>query len=124
MDWEERAAYQNDVQMHEFENTVNMLRSQIRDLSGNYTLIQQTVDSITNIVSGQGQTIQSILDPTGQIWTAITTNSTSLTTLEAALNSEISTRQSYIRFIPSEPAIVLGVDTGNEIKLKLVNNVI
>ena len=37
---------------------------------------------------------------------------------------EISERKSYIRFLPLEPAIVLGVDTGNEIKLKLVNNII
>ena len=112
------------VTMHEFENTASQLRSLIYDLSGNFTLIQQTVDSITQAVSGQGNLIQSILDPTGQIWTAINTNSTDLTNLEATLNNEVSERKSYIRFLPLEPAIVLGVDTGNEIKLKLVNNII
>lgn len=121
---EERSVYSNAVTMHEFENTAAQLRSLIYDLSGNFTLIQQTVDSITQAVSGQGNLIQSILDPTGQIWTAIKTNSTDLTNLEDALNSEISDRKSYIRFLPLEPSIVLGVDTGNEIKLKLVNNVI
>ena len=121
---DERSEYSNAVTMHEFENTASQLRSLIYDLSGNFTLIQQTVDSITQAVSGQGNLIQSILDPTGQIWTAINTNSTDLTNLESALNSEISDRKSYIRFLPLEPSIVLGVDTGNEIKLKLVNNVI
>ena len=124
MDYQQRETYRNDVQMHEFENSINLLRSQIQDMSGNYSLIQQTINAIEQTVSSQGTTIQSILDPTGQIWTAITTNSSGLSDLEDALNGEISTRQSYIRFIPTEPAIVLGVDTGNEIKLKLVNNII
>lgn len=124
MDWQERSTYQNDVQMHEFENTVNELLSRIQDMTGNYTLIQQTVSAIEQTVSSQGTTIQSILDPSGQIWTAIKTNSADLSDLEDAVNGEISERKSYIRFLPAEPAIVLGVDTGNEIKLKLVNNVI
>ena len=124
LDGTDRTAYQDGVLMHEFENVANMLRSQIQDLSGNYSLIQQTINAIENTVSAQGVTIQNILDPTGEIWTAITTNSTDLTALEAALNGEITERKSYIRFIPAEPAIVLGVDTGNEIKLKLVNNII
>lgn len=121
---DERSEYSNAVTMHEFENTASQLRSLIYDLSGNFTLIQQTVDSITQAVSGQGNLIQSILDPTGQIWTAIKTNSTDLTNLEDALNSEVSERKSYIRINPLEPSLVLGVDTGNEIKLKLVNNII
>ena len=124
MDWQERTTYQNDVQMHEFANTVNELLSRIQDMTGNYSLIQQTVSAIEQTVSSQGTTIQSILDPTGQIWTAIKTNSADLSDLEDALNGEISERKSYIRFLPAEPAIVLGVDTGNEIKLKLVNNII
>ena len=124
MDWQERTTYQDAVQMHEFANTANELLSRIQDLSGNYSLIQQTVNQIEQTVSAQGTTIQSILDPTGQIWTAISTNSTNLSSLESALNDEISDRKSYIRFLPLEPAIVLGVDNGNEIKLKLVNNVI
>lgn len=119
-----RAEYRDGVQMHEFENTANELLSRIQDLSGNYSLIQQTINQIEQTVSSQGTTIQSILDPTGQIWTAIKTNSANLTTVEAALNDEVSERKSYIRFIPAEPAIVIGVDTGNEIKLKLVNNII
>lgn len=120
----QRAVYRNTVQVHEFENTVEQLRSLIQDLNGNYTLINQTVNQIEQTVSGQGNLIQSILDPTGQIWTAIKTNASDLGDLEDALNGEISERKSYIRFLPLEPAIVLGVDTGNEIKLKLVNNII
>ena len=121
---EERTAYRNSVALHEFENTADQLRSMITDLSGNYTLINQTVNSIAQTVSNQGNTIQDILDPTGEIWTAIRTNSSDLGDLETALNNEVSERKSYIRFIPAEPAIVLGVDTDTEIKLKLVNNVI
>ena len=120
----ERAKYRNELTTHEFENTVAQLRSMISDLSGNYTLINQTVNSIAQTVSSQGNTIQDILDPTGEIWTAIRTNSSELGDLETALNNEVSERKSYIRFIPAEPAIVLGVDTDTEIKLKLVNNVI
>lgn len=120
----QRSLYRNEVQTHEFEVTVNQLRSLIQDLNGNYTLINQTVNQIENTVSGQGNLIQSILDPTGQIWTAIKTNSSDLDSLEDTLNGEISERKSYIRVLPLEPAIVLGVDTGNEIKLKLVNNII
>ena len=124
MSEDKRNEYRTDRSFHEFENTATELRSLIRDLSGNYTLIQQTVNSIQQTVSAQGITINDILDPTGEIWTAITTNSTNLSNVESALNGEISERKSYIRFIPAEPAIVLGVDTGNEIKLKLVNNII
>ena len=119
-----RAEYRDAVQMHEFNNTANELLSRIQDLSGNFSLIQQTINSIEQTVSSQGNTIQTILDPTGQIWTAIKTNATNLSTVEAALNDEVSERKSYIRFIPAEPAIVIGVDSGNEIKLKLVNNII
>lgn len=119
-----RAEYRDGVQMHEFQNTANELLSRIQDLSGNFSLIQQTINAIEQTVSSQGTTIQSILDPTGQIWTAIKTNASNLSTVESALNDEVSERKSYIRFIPAEPAIVIGVDTGNEIKLKLVNNII
>lgn len=120
----ERIAYRNELTYHEFENTAAQLRSMISDLSGNYTLIDQTVNSIAQTVSNQNNTIQDILDPTGEIWTAIKTNSSDLDDLETALNNEVSERKSYIRFIPAEPAIVLGVDADTEIKLKLVNNVI
>lgn len=127
MDYEERTQYQNDVQMHEFENTANELMSRIQDLTGNYSLIQQTVDTITQVVSAQGTTISSILDPTGVFWTRINDNTSNLSNLESALNDEISSRQQYIRFIldplAGGPAIVLG-DTGSEIKLKMSNGVI
>ena len=127
MDWEERTQYQNDVQMHEFENTANELMSRIQDLTGNYSLIQQTVDTITQVVSSQGTTISSILDPYGAFWTRINDNTSNLSNLESALNDEISSRQQYIRFIldplAGGPAIVLG-DTGSEIKLKMSNGVI
>ena len=117
-----RKEFRTAAQFHEFEVTIDQLRSLIQDINGNYSLIQQTVDSIQQVVATQNVTIQNILDPTGEIWTAIQTNSTNLGAIENALNAEITERKSYIRFIPAEPAIVLGVDTGNEIKLKLVNN--
>ena len=117
-----RKDFRAQTQLHEFEVTIDQLRSLIQDINGNYSLIQQTVDSIQQVIATQNVTIQNILDPTGEIWTAIQTNSTNLGNIENALNAEITERKSYIRFIPAEPAIVLGVDTGNEIKLKLVNN--
>lgn len=118
----ERREFRTQTQLHEFEVTLDNLRSLIQSVDGNYTLIEQTVNAIEQTVSAQGTTIQNILDPTGEIWTAITTNSTNLGAVENALNAEITERKSYIRFIPAEPAIVLGVDTGNEIKLKLAND--
>ncbi len=117
-----RKDFRAQAQLHEFEVTIDQLRSLIQDINGNYSLIQQTVDSIQQVIATQDITIQDIIDPTGEIWTAIQTNSTNLGQIEDALNAEITERKSYIRFIPAEPAIVLGVDTGNEIKLKLVNN--
>lgn len=117
-----RKEFRTAAQLHEFEVTIDQLRSLIQSINGNYSLIQQTVDSIQQVIATQNVTIQNILDPTGEIWTAIQTNSTNLGNIENALNAEITERKSYIRFIPAEPAIVLGVDTGNEIKLKLVNN--
>jgi len=117
-----RKEFRTAAQLHEFEVTIDQLRSLIQSINGDYSLIQQTVDSIQQVIATQNVTIQNILDPTGEIWTAIQTNSTNLGAIENALNAEITERKSYIRFIPAEPAIVLGVDTGNEIKLKLVNN--
>ncbi len=119
-----RSTYRANTQMHEFEVTLEQLRSYIQSVDGNYTLIQQTVNSIQNTVANQNITIQNILDPTGEIWTAIQTNASNLSDIEDSLNNEITERRSYIRFIPSEPAIVMGVDEDNEIKLKLVNNII
>ena len=119
-----RSSFRSNTQMHEFEVTLEQLRSYIQSVDGNYTLIQQTVDAITQTVANQNVTIQNILDPTGEIWTAITKNTSDLSSIEDSLNNEITERRSYIRFIPSEPAIVMGVDEDNEIKLKLVNNII
>lgn len=119
-----RSSFRSNTQMHEFEVTLEQLRSYIQSVDGNYTLIQQTVDAITQTVANQNVTIQNILDPTGEIWTAITKNTSDLSSIEDSLNNEITERKSYIRFIPSEPAIVMGVDEDNEIKLKLVNNII
>lgn len=119
-----RSSFRSNTQMHEFEVTLEQLRSYIQSVDGNYTLIQQTVDAITQTVANQNVTIKNILDPTGEIWTAITKNTSNLSSIEDSLNNEITERRSYIRFIPSEPAIVMGVDEDNEIKLKLVNNII
>ena len=119
-----RSEFRSNKTVHELEITVDELRSQIQDMEGNYSLIQQTVDSIQQVVSAQGITISDILDPTGEIWTAITTNQTDIGNLNSQVTNEIDERKSYIRFIPAEPAIVLGVDTGNEIKLKMTNGII
>jgi hypothetical protein len=119
-----RSSFRSNTQLHEFEVTLEQLRSYIQSVDGNYTLIQQTVDAINQTVANQNVTIQNILDPTGEIWTAITKNTSNLSSIEDSLNNEITERRSYIRFIPSEPAIVMGVDEDNEIKLKLVNNII
>ena len=119
---EQRKNFRTDTQLHEFEVTLDSLRSLIKSIDGNYTKIEQTVNAIEQTVSTQSVTIQNILDPTGEIWTAITTNSTNIGAVKDALSEEVTERKSYIRFIPTEPAIVLGVDTDNEIKLKLAND--
>ena len=123
-----RSEYRSKTQRHEFEVTLESLRSRIESIDGNYTLVQQAVDAITQTVHGQGVTIKDILDETGEIWTAVTANATEIHGedgqggLTGQLNDEIDLRQSYIRFLPAEPAIVLGVETDNPIKLKLVND--
>ena len=117
-----REEYRSNAMMHEFSITLDELRSLIQDVSGNYSLIQQTINSIEQTVSGQGISISNILDTNGAIWTAIRTNASNLGDIENSLNAEITERKSYIRFIPTEPAIVLGVEQDNEIKLKMVNN--
>ena len=123
-----RSEYRSKTQMHEFEVTLETLLSRIESINGDYTLIQQAVDAITQTVKDQDVTISSILDRNGAIWTAITNNATEIHGedgeggLTGQLNSEIQLRQSYIRFLPAEPAIVLGVETDNPIKLKLVND--
>lgn len=123
-----RSEYRSKTQMHEFEVTLETLLSRIESINGDFTQIQQTVDAITQTVNGQGVTINNILDKNGEIWTAITSNATEIHGedgqggLTGQLNSEIELRQSYIRFLPAEPAIVLGVETDNPIKLKLVND--
>jgi hypothetical protein len=122
-----RSEYRSKTQMHEFEVTLETLLSRIESIDGSYTLIQQAVDAITQTVHDQDVTISSILDRNGAIWTAITNNATEIHGddgqggLTGQLNGEIRLRQSYIRFLPAEPAIVLG-DTNSEIKLKLVND--
>lgn len=123
-----RSEYRSKTQRHEFEVTLESLRSRIESINGDFTQIQQTVDAITQTVNGQGVTINNILDKNGEIWTAITSNATEIHGedgeggLTGQLNGEIQLRQSYIRFLPAEPAIVLGVETDNPIKLKLVND--
>lgn len=117
-----RSEYRSKTQMHEFEVTLETLLSRIESINGDFTQIQQTVDAITQTVNGQGVTISDILDKNGEIWTAIKTNEQNIGTVGDDLQDEITTRTSYIRFLPAEPAIVLGVESGNPIKLKLVND--
>lgn len=117
-----RSEYRSKTQMHEFEVTLETLLSRIESINGDFTQIQQTVDAITQTVNGQGVTISDILDKNGEIWTAITSNKQNINTVSGDLQDEITTRTSYIRFLPAEPAIVLGVESGNPIKLKLVND--
>lgn len=117
-----RSEYRSKTRMHEFEVTLETLLSRIESINGDFTQIQQTVDAITQIVNGQGITISDILDKNGEIWTAIKTNEQNIGTVGDDLRDEITTRTSYIRFLPAEPAIVLGVESGNPIKLKLVND--
>lgn len=117
-----RAEYRTKAQMHEFEVTLDTLRSRIESLNGDYSQIEQTVNSISQTIATQDISISNILDTNGEIWTAIKNNATNISGVEDGLNTEINTRQSYIRFIPAEPAIVLGIDEGNQIKLKLVND--
>ena len=121
---ESRVYAYTDNYAHEFELTMLQLRNMIQTLDGNYSLIQQTIDTIENTVSSQGVTIQDILDPTGEMWTAITSAQTTATGANNAIQEEVTERKTYIRFIPQEPAIVLGCGDGNEMKLKLVNNII
>lgn len=110
--------------MHEFEVSVERLLSRISDLEGNYTSIEQTIDGITQTVANQNVTITDILNPDGEIWTAIKTNASDITDVENQVNADISQRQSYVRVIPQEPAIVFGFADGTVIKLKLSNGAI
>ena len=119
-----RAEFRSNKAIHELEITVEQFRSLIQDMRGNYSLIQQTVNSIEQVVADQGVSISDILDPSGEMWTAITSNTANIETIGESLIEEVTERKSYIRFIPAEPAIVLGVDTDSEIKLKMTNGII
>lgn len=120
----QRETFRSDTQFHEFEVTLNELRSRIESLNGDYSEILQNVNSIERKVGNSEQSISDILNPDGEIWTAIKGNANDITSVNDNLTNEVNYRESYIRFLPAEPAIVLGVNTSNEIKLKLVNDVI
>lgn len=108
----------------EWEVTAAELRSLIQTNTTNYTLIQQTVDAIQQTAAALGVTVSEIISPDGVIWTAIYNNETNITNLTDAVSQDSATRKTYMRFIPSEPALVIGIEDDNEIKLKLVNRVI
>lgn len=124
MSAERRETFRSDTQFHEFEVTLNELRSRIESLNGDYSQIRQTISTIEQTISANGQSISDILDVNGEIWTAIKNNSSDISSLSDNLTDEVKIRESYVRIIPSEPALVLGVNTSNEVKLKLVNNII
>lgn len=108
----------------EWEVTAAELRSLIQTTSTNYTLLQQTVDAIQQVAADQNVTISQILDPTGVIWTAIYNNQENITNLSDTVATDSAQRKTYMRFLPDEPALVIGIEDDNEIKLKLVNRVI
>lgn len=108
----------------EWEVTAAELRSLIQTTETNYTLLQQTVNTIQQVAADQNVTISQILDPSGVIWTAIYNNQNDITNLGNAVSQDSATRKTYMRFLPEEPALVIGIEDENEIKLKLVNNVI
>ena len=108
----------------EWEVTAAELRSLIQTNTTNYTLIQQTVEAIQQTAAALGVTVSEIISPDGVIWTAIYNNETNITNLTDAVSQDSATRKTYMRFIPSEPALVIGIEDDNEIKLKLVNRVI
>ena len=123
-----REEFRSQTQMHEFEVNLERLLSRIESISGDYTQIEQTVNTISQTVyseeNGIVKEISDILNPDGEIWSAIKGNTTNISNLNDTVEADKTNERTYIRFIPSEPAIVLGVDTANAIKLKLVNNVI
>jgi len=108
----------------EWEVTAAELRSLIQTTETNYTILQQTVNTIQQVAADQNVTISQILDPSGVIWTAIYNNQTDITNLGNAVSQDSATRKTYMRYLPEEPALVIGIEDDNEIKLKLVNNVI
>lgn len=119
-----REEFRSKTQMHEFEVSLERLLSRIESIDGNFTQIEQTVNAITQTVysedNGLVKEITDILNPDGEIWSAITRNETDIN----GLTNTVDSQRSYIRFLPAEPAIVLGMDDANAVKLKLVNNVI
>lgn len=113
-----RSTYRSRKQVHEFENTVEQLRSEIYDyVRENYSSIVQMIDSISQTVSTQGETLSAVQTAQGEIWNYVYR-------VEDKLTGEITERKTYMRFIASEPALVLGVEGIGEVKLKLVNKVI
>lgn len=119
-----RYEFRSGKLIHELITNAELLRSMIQDLNGNYTNLEQTVSSISRTVSSQGASITSILDKNGEIWLSITGNQTSIASLATQVNNEKAQRDGYVRIIPTEPAIVIGLIDGSVIKLKMVNNVV
>ena len=119
-----RYEYQSRKQIHELEITAEQLRSYIQDLNGNYSQILQTISTIEQVVSSQGTTLSEILDPDGVIWTQIKSTQGAVDNLSDAVEADQTERETYMRFIAAEPALVLGIKGEDEVKLKLVNKVI
>lgn len=119
-----RMEYRARRQVHQLQIDAEQLLSRIEDLAGNYSQIQQAVNTIQQVVSAQGTTITDILDPDGEIWTQIKANQTAVGELSDAVETDKQMRETYIRFDLNEPAIILGIKGTGEIKLKLANKVV
>ena len=107
-----RSEWRANKMLHELEINSEQLRSLIQDIEGNYSQITQTVNNISNEVSDLSGSVTDILDPNGEIWTFIKNT-----------QDEVTNFSTYIRFT-NEPAIILGTQDSEQMKLKLLNNVI
>ena len=111
-----RQQLQTAHSVHQLRVTAEELFSRIASTDSNYTEIVQLYNEIVQTVANLDESLTTVINSNSQLWSFTQT-------LRNDLDAETSTRETYIRFT-NEPAIILGVNTGNEIKLKLINNVI
>ena len=111
-----RQQLQTAHSIHELRVTAEELLSRISASDANYSEILQLFDSITATVADIDNSLTTVISSNDQLWTFAQT-------IRGDLDDEVSERETYIRFT-NEPAIILGVNTGDEIKLKIVNDVI
>lgn len=102
--------------IHELRVTSEELLSRIASSDANYSELVQLYNEIVATVASMDESLTTVIDSNSQLWSFAQT-------IRGDLDTETETRETYIRFT-NEPAIILGVNTGDEIKLKLINNVI